>query len=133
VSRDPYGLEDRAALVVDDNVRLAELAKWALCSDGWDVQLATSRTTALTAAASRPFALVLSDYAMPGGDGLLVLSELERLQRRCRLVLWSAALPASVARRARALGVEVLPGKLLGDELCLVARAALKAVARTPG
>jgi CheY-like chemotaxis protein len=125
-------LDEPAALVVDDNVRLAELAKWALCSDGWSVQLATSRKSALTAAASRPFVLVLSDYAMPGGDGLLALSELERLQPRCRLVLWSVTLPASVARRARALGVEVLPGKLLADELCLVARAAPKAGARTP-
>jgi DNA-binding NtrC family response regulator len=114
-------------LVVDDNLRLCELAKWALCADGWDVEVASSRRAALDVAARRPLALALSDYAMPDGDGLRLLSELERLQPDCCRVLWSAALPAGTARRACELGVAVLPRKLLHDELCAATRSFLKA------
>jgi hypothetical protein len=62
---------------------------------------------------------------MPDGDGLVLLSALKRLQPQCCLVLWSADLPAAAASRAREIGVQVLPGKLLGDRLCEVARATL--------
>jgi CheY-like chemotaxis protein len=115
----------RAILVVDDNPRLCELAKRALSAEGWDVEVASSRRAALARAARRAFALALSDYAMPGGNGLLLLSELKRLQPHCCLVLWSADLPAAAASRASAIGVQVSPGKLLGDRLCEMARASL--------
>ena len=116
----------RTILVVEDNPRLCELAKWALGADGWDVEIASSRRAALALAARRPFALALSDYAMPDGDGLRLLSELALLQPDCCRVLWSISLPAATARRARELGVAVLPCKLLGDELCEAARSFLK-------
>jgi CheY-like chemotaxis protein len=119
--------DQRAVLVVDDEARLRELARRMLSEDGWIVEPASSRLEALALATSKTFALVLSDYAMPHGDGLLLLSEVGRLQPDCRLVLWSAALPASAARRARELGVNVLSGKLLGDELCAAVDAALAA------
>jgi DNA-binding NarL/FixJ family response regulator len=83
--------------------------------------------------AHQTFALALSDYAMPDGDGLRLLFELERQQPACCRVLWSAALPAAAARRARELAVVVLPGKLLGDELCAAARAVLRPSGRRPG
>ena len=114
-----------AILVVDDNLRLCELAKRALDADGWTVEMATSRRAALRAAARERFSVVLSDYAMPDGDGLRLLCELECLQPHCRLLLWSVDLPKTAARNARALGVRVLPGKLLGDELRAVARSAV--------
>jgi CheY-like chemotaxis protein len=114
-----------AILVVDDNPRLCELAKRALSADGWQVEIASSRRAALAGAARHAFALALSDYAMPDGDGLLLLSALKRLQPDCCLVLWSADLPAAAASHAREIGVQVLPGKLLGDRLCEVARATL--------
>jgi two-component system, NtrC family, nitrogen regulation response regulator GlnG len=114
-----------AILVVDDNPRLCELAKRALDADGWRVETATSRGDALFAAARERFSVALSDYAMPDGDGLDLLCEVERLQPHCRLLLWSVDLPKTAARKARALGVRVLPGKLLGDELRAVARSAV--------
>ena len=123
----------RTILVIDDNPRLSELAKWALSADGWDVEVASSRRAALAAAARRTFALALSDYAMPDGDGLRLLSELARLQPDCCRVLWSAALPAATTHRARELGVAVLPGKLLGDELCAATRSFLKPSGRRSG
>ena len=122
-----------AILVVDDNPRLRELAKLALSAEGWDVEVESSRRAALAVAARRTFALALSDYAMPDGDGLLLLSELKRLQPHCCLVLWSADLPAAEASRAREIGVQVLPDKLLGDKLCEVVRATLAPSGRAPG
>jgi DNA-binding response OmpR family regulator len=121
---DPVRVRDaHAILVVDDNSRLCDLAKRALSEDGWTVHVASSRGAALGAAASETFALALSDYAMPGGNGVLLLSELQRLQPECCRVLWSAGLPASAASRARELGVRVLVGKPLGEELRAVVRA----------
>jgi two-component system nitrogen regulation response regulator GlnG len=122
-----------AILVVDDNPRLCELARWALGADGWDVEVTGSRRAALDVAARRPFALALSDYAMPDGHGLDLLSELERLQPDCCRVLWSAALSTATARRARELGVAVLPGKPLGDELCAAIRSLVKPWERRSG
>ncbi len=121
-----------AILVVDDNPRFCDLAKWSLSADGWDVEVAISRRAAFDAAARRAFLLALSDYAMPDGDGLLLLAELKRLQPQCFLALWSADVPRAAASRAREIGVNVLPGKLLGDKLCEVARATCGA-GRTPG
>jgi CheY-like chemotaxis protein len=115
-SQSEPGTGCEAILVVDDNARLCDLAKRALSSDGWIVHIESSRGTALAAAASEPFALALSDYAMPDGDGLLLLSEPDCLQPGCRLVLWSAAVPAGAARRARELDVTVLPQRLASPD-----------------
>jgi two-component system, OmpR family, response regulator len=64
------------ALVVDDEVMLAELLTMALRYDGWDVRSAGSGTEAVRAA--RDFApdVVLLDVMLPDIDGLEVLRRL---------------------------------------------------------
>lgn len=115
-------------MVVDDNARIAELARRALATDGHRVTLAYSAAAARALAVRDQFLLLLTDFAMPSGDGLELVRSFRRLQPQARCVLWSAALPSSVADEARRLGATVAP-KLVGDDLRALVNAAL---AQTP-
>ena len=64
------------ALVVDDEVMLAELLTMALRYDGWDVRSAGSGTDAVRAARDFNPDVVLLDLMLPDIDGLEVLRRL---------------------------------------------------------
>jgi two-component system OmpR family response regulator len=64
------------ALVVDDEVMLAELLTMALRYDGWDVRSAGSGTEAVRAARDFSPDVVLLDVMLPDIDGLEVLRRL---------------------------------------------------------
>jgi two-component system OmpR family response regulator len=64
------------ALVVDDEVMLAELLTMALRYDGWDVRSAGSGTEAVRAAREFDPDVVLLDVMLPDIDGLEVLRRL---------------------------------------------------------
>ncbi len=64
------------ALVVDDEVMLAELLTMALRYDGWDVRSAGSGTEAVRAARDFGPDVVLLDVMLPDIDGLEVLRRL---------------------------------------------------------
>ena len=64
------------ALVVDDEVMLAELLTMALRYDGWDVRSAASGTEAVRAAREFSPDVVLLDVMLPDIDGLEVLRRL---------------------------------------------------------
>ena len=64
------------ALVVDDEIMLAELLTMALRYDGWDVRSAGSGTEAIRAAGDFSPDVVLLDVMLPDIDGLEVLRRL---------------------------------------------------------
>ena len=64
------------ALVVDDEIMLAELLTMALRYDGWDVRSAGSGTEAIRAARDFSPDVVLLDVMLPDIDGLEVLRRL---------------------------------------------------------
>ena len=64
------------ALVVDDEIMLAELLTMALRYDGWDVRSAASGTEAVRAARDFSPDVVLLDVMLPDIDGLEVLRRL---------------------------------------------------------
>ena len=63
-------------LLVEDDPALAELFAQNLRTVGWSVEVAFDGETGLTAALSRPPALMLLDYMLPGMDGLQLLEQL---------------------------------------------------------
>ena len=104
-------------LVVDDEPRLRDLARCTLADHGYCVTTAASGHEALALVAARPFALVISDYAMPDGDGLTLLAAMRRLRPELPFILWSAALPSEARRQACDLGAENCHAKVTGDDL----------------
>ncbi len=123
---EPAREAENAILVVDDEPRLRKLADLTLSAGGYQVATAASRREALAWLRTRRFALVLSDYAMPDGDGLTLLATVRRLHPGLPFVLWSAALPSPVRRRAAELGAATSDGKLVGEELSALVETVLE-------
>ena len=63
-------------LVVDDDTDTRELFATVLATGGADVSVAGSAPEALALLAARPVDVVLSDIAMPGGDGYWLVREI---------------------------------------------------------
>lgn len=80
-------------LVVDDepgivNAVRRELSTPPLGRHSYEIETFTDPAAALERAAAQPFAVVLSDYRMPGMDGLAFLKALAKVQPDCvRVVL----------------------------------------------
>lgn len=65
-------------LLVDDNVDSREALAFFLRDEGYRVTEAGSAEEGLSHLAREPFALVISDYMMPGQDGVWMIREAER-------------------------------------------------------
>ncbi|MFJ4219429.1 response regulator transcription factor [Curtobacterium luteum] len=66
-------------LLVEDDPRLGPIVRDVLGS-AWDVELVTTRVTALEAALHRLFDVLVVDRRLPDGDGLEVVRELRRFR-----------------------------------------------------
>ncbi len=78
------------ALVVDDEVMLADMLRMALRSEGWDTRVAHDGQTALKLARETPPDVVVLDIMMPGLDGLTVLRRLREAGNDCPVLLLTA-------------------------------------------
>jgi CheY-like chemotaxis protein len=87
-------------LVVDDEPLVARgLAR--LLAQVADVTHALDAAEALKLLESRPFDTVLSDFAMPGRDGLSLLEEVQRRWPSVKRVLHSGAMPGEAVKAMR--------------------------------
>jgi CheY-like chemotaxis protein len=104
-------------LVVDDQ-RLVAQAMQRILRPVAEVTTASSAAEAITLLEAQRFDGVLSDFAMPGRDGLWLLGEVARRWPETRRVLQSADPPAA-AQAAKAAGVvhEVLHKPAPIDEI----------------
>ena len=66
----------RTVLIVDDESSLLDLLDVALRGEGYEVTTAPDGNAALDALAARRFDFIVSDYMMPGLDGLRLLEAL---------------------------------------------------------
>jgi len=78
------------ALVVDDEVLLADMLRMALRSEGWDTRVAHDGQTALRLAREQAPDVVVLDIMMPGLDGLTVLRRLREGGNDCPVLLLTA-------------------------------------------
>jgi len=98
-------------LVVDDEpLGLAYLQR-VLSAEGWEVEGASSGEQAVETYRGRDFDLVLTDYRLPGRDGLQVLEDIRAIRAEVRVILFSAFLDDDLDREARRQGVDRLLSK----------------------
>ena len=123
MSRKPLRL-----IVVEDHADTAEALKRFLKAVGYQVFVATDMSSAVSLASSVEFDLLLSDLALPDGDGWMLLKQLSAV-RHIRAIAFSAHNePADLRRSAEAGFIEHLPKPLSPDKLCAaIERAAVTA------
>ena len=78
-------------LVVDDEPTYCDLVQWGLGKFGIEVVCATSAVMAFVEIQSEraPIDLVLTDYRMPGMDGVEFIKRLNGSEPRFPIVIWS--------------------------------------------
>ena len=115
-------------IIVEDHPDTAEALKRFLKAVGYEVFVATDVASALSLASSVPFDLLLSDLALPDGDGWQLLKRLNA-ERQIRAIAFSAHNePADLRRSAEAGFIEHLPKPLSPEKLCAaIERAAVAA------
>ena len=80
----------RNALVVDDNVALAENIVEMLELAGYVVAIAASAEEAIPKAIAGQFAFIVTDYRLPGLNGAELIKSVRRYGQRIRAVIISA-------------------------------------------
>lgn len=105
-------------IVVEDHANTAEGLKKFLNAVGYQVFVATDMASALSLASSIKFDLLLSDLALPDGNGWELLKQLNA-QRHIPAIAFSAHnQPEDLKRSADAGFVEHLSKPIAPDQLC---------------
>jgi len=113
-------------LVVDDEKNQREIYTLILEDDGYQVTTAQGGEQALRVARENPFDLVLTDYKMAGMDGLMLLSELLKLDPSIIVVMMTAhGSVESVKEALRSGAFDYLEKPIDRDQLLKVVQNAL--------
>jgi CheY-like chemotaxis protein/HPt (histidine-containing phosphotransfer) domain-containing protein len=132
VALDP-GIGRLRVLVVDDDPGNRRVARAMLRRLGHRVRTAGDAEAAYAACLRRAHDVVLTDLAMPGGDGYDLARLLRTLTPAPRLIGCTAAAPAEVAAACRAAGIEEVLAKPLDlDRLAAALRGAAPPAADAP-
>ncbi len=115
-------------IVVEDHADTAEGLKKFLKAVGYQVFVATDMASALSLASGVEFDLLLSDLALPDGNGWELMKRLSA-ERHIRALAFSAHnSPADIERSTEAGFIEHLPKPLCPEKLCAaIERAATAA------
>jgi len=91
-------------LIVDDEPVIREVLLERLSSAGFECQIARNSREALGHVRADRFDLVLSDIAMPGGDGMSLLRQIKSEQPNLDVVMLTGVVDVDTAIRAIRLG-----------------------------
>ncbi|HEY8516513.1 MAG TPA: sigma-54 dependent transcriptional regulator [Candidatus Binatia bacterium] len=86
-------------LVVDDEERMAQVVAMALARAGWECETCTTGEAALAAVETRGADVVVTDWRMPGMDGIELLRRLHEKRPALPVILITAhgSVPSAVA------------------------------------
>ena len=79
--------EGTAAIVIDDQRRLAELLAERLAMDGFETTVATTATEALKICGTRSYEVAFIDLQLPDMSGIAAASELKKMLPKLRVIL----------------------------------------------
>lgn len=117
---------------VDDDFVVSRLIAATLEAGGYTVESATSAEEALRSTASwQTVDLLVTDYSMPGSDGLTLVENARSSGFRGKVILFAGAIPPHVLERAAVLHVQRViekPGS--SGELLAAVRSLLAGPAR---
>src|SRR5690606_37366996 len=116
-------------LIVDDHPDIRHLLARIFTSAGLRSDTAANGEEALAKLRDRRFRCLLTDYDMPGIDGVELAKRAMEIYPDLRIMLSSGDLPAEAGRRALALGVADILDKPLSARKAL-ARSGLLAEER---
>jgi len=126
-------------LVVDDEPTICELLRDLLTAAGYEVEMATTMAAALEMAAAAPPQLVITDVALPGGDGTALARSLRGRPAMVGvpIIAVTGAFDSQVTARVYAAGIDLLlakpfrPDQVVGEVRRLLASGAVVATAET--
>ncbi len=114
-------------LVIDDEEEIREGLDLLLSSEGYAVTLAPDGDHGVTAAAERPFDLVLLDVNLPGRNGLEILKDLKTRNSDLSVILITAYGSIDMARAAFKTGaMDYITKPWSNDELLAQVAAAVE-------
>jgi len=103
-------------LLVDDEPRILSALERALRREGYALEKADSVASALAILERRRFALILSDYKMPGRNGAELLAIARRRFPEMRRILLSGWTPEIAGREIEAAAPDAVHAKPWDDE-----------------
>lgn len=118
--------EKARILIVDDEPELLEVLQAQLELTGYEVTCAASGAAAVEAARRAPFDLMLTDFKMPGMDGVSALAAVAALRPGVRAVLMTGYSSDEVRAAVRARGGALLEKPFDLDELLRVLQSVLR-------
>ncbi|MBN1594507.1 response regulator [candidate division FCPU426 bacterium] len=92
-------------LIVDDDRNMLDILKTVM-TDHFTVKTSTHGKEALGIAVSFLPDVILTDYQMPGLNGLELIAHMKTMEIRSRFIIYTAAADAELRKNARLLGVE---------------------------
>jgi YesN/AraC family two-component response regulator len=104
----------RQVLIVDDEITITWLLRESLEQfPNCQIWTASRTEDALALCETTSFDLILTDYKMPGMDGLTLAEALRRLQPHAAIVLLTGYSSDDICQRASALGIQKVLNKPL--------------------
>jgi DNA-binding response OmpR family regulator len=119
----------RTVLVIDDDPFLRAFVAAVLGNEGYTVHQAPNAVDGVAAALTAPPALILLDYAMPGNDGLEVISALKAIHGAddAAVIVFSAWQSEDVKLKVLKLGATWLDKPATAEQLVSAVRRRLAA------
>lgn len=112
-------------LVVDDEAEVGELLSYGLSVAGFDVEVAGTGTSALSAARQRDPDVILLDVTLPDTDGFALLPQLQSLTKSPVIFLSARSRNADRERGIRLGAIDYVTKPFDMEDLVLRLRAAI--------
>ena len=129
----PSGVsEAKTLLVVDDEPAIRELVAQVLAQEGYNILQASGAAEALRLATAATIHLLLTDFSMPGADGLELIRRFRSVYPKAPVLILSGALPRLDGRADEIDRLAMLEKPFAVDELVSKVRGLLSEISPLP-
>ena len=108
---DSEAIDKAGILIVDDDMDIRQMLAACLVMEGFRVTSAESGYEALALLKSSPFSLMLTDYSMPGMDGLRLAEEARKTAPELIIIMVTGDSLTQLYPKATKLGITAVLAK----------------------